>query len=314
MRRLAPMPTVRRPPPEPLRTPVTTALALGSILVTVLMFAGDSIDALVLDSRAFWDEPWRLLTSILPHGGLLHLMFNLWGLYAIGRVIEEEWGSPRTLLLTVFLAAGSGAAQYAFDAGGIGLSGVGYGHFGFWWALSRYSHRYGNILDATVTRSYVSWFFLCIVLTRFDVLHIGNVAHGVGAVLGGLVGYAVARQDRRRIVAWALAAVAFVGSVAFAARAQPPSEILRIHQLLQRDPEQAVHRLQELTARHPDAAGLWCLLARTLEQLDRLPEALAALDRALAAAPESDTQEWRDDLERRLRQRAALPTSQPAAR
>ena len=41
--------------------------------------------------------PWQLLTYALLHGGLLHLAFNMYGLWMFGSELERLWG-PRRLL------------------------------------------------------------------------------------------------------------------------------------------------------------------------------------------------------------------------
>lgn len=41
--------------------------------------------------------PWQLATYALLHGGLLHLAFNMYGLWMFGTPLEQLWG-PRRLL------------------------------------------------------------------------------------------------------------------------------------------------------------------------------------------------------------------------
>ena len=49
-------------------------------------------------------EPYRLLSSMFVHFGLLHLAFNMWALYAFGSIAEPLWG--RRVLLLIYFAAG----------------------------------------------------------------------------------------------------------------------------------------------------------------------------------------------------------------
>lgn len=49
-------------------------------------------------------EWWRLLTPIWLHGGILHLAFNMYALYALGSQLERVYGHGRFLLL--YLLAG----------------------------------------------------------------------------------------------------------------------------------------------------------------------------------------------------------------
>lgn len=51
-------------------------------------------------------QPWRLISSLFLHIGLLHLMFNMFALYYFGQVAERMFGSINVLLL--FLLSGIG--------------------------------------------------------------------------------------------------------------------------------------------------------------------------------------------------------------
>ena len=52
------------------------------------------------------DAPWRMVSSLFLHIGLLHLMFNMFALYYFGQVAERMFGSVHLLLL--FLWSGIG--------------------------------------------------------------------------------------------------------------------------------------------------------------------------------------------------------------
>ena len=192
---------MRSPPPltEYIAFPVTSGIALLAIAVTAFDKLGHrSIEPLVMSSAAFQREPWRLFTSALPHGDLLHIAFNVYWLWVFGTLIEEVLGGIRMLGLVVLLACGSAAAEYALFSGGIGLSGVGYGLFGMLWVLSRKDKRFREGVDDRTVQLFVLWFFLCIGATITKVYMVANVAHGVGALLGILTGAAIAFQGSKR--------------------------------------------------------------------------------------------------------------------
>ncbi len=52
-------------------------------------------------------KPWQLLTHMFMHGGLMHILFNMYGLWAFGSPLEYHWGRNRFLFF--YFAAGIGA-------------------------------------------------------------------------------------------------------------------------------------------------------------------------------------------------------------
>ncbi|HZF49122.1 MAG TPA: rhomboid family intramembrane serine protease [Polyangiaceae bacterium] len=208
---------MRSPPPITnfIAYPVTAGIGLLAIAVTGLdLLGGRSIAALTMGVEAFGGEPWRLVTSVLPHGGALHLLFNVYWLWVLGTLVEEVFGHARMLLLLVLFAAGSAAAEFAIFEGGIGLSGVVYGLVGLSYVLSRRDRRFADAMDARTAQLFVLWFFFCIGATVAGLLRIANVAHGVGAVLGGLAGLAIAGRPGQRAL-W-IGAIAGVIALSFA--------------------------------------------------------------------------------------------------
>lgn len=185
--------------------PVTACTAMAAIAVSLWCWSGGDTSLFTFNALAWGTEPWRLVTSALPHGDPLHLLFNLFWLWAFGTLIEDVIGSQRVLALYMLLSAGSGAAQYALSQGGIGLSGVGYGLFGFLWASHRWSPRWNRpdprlaeALDDRTVMLFVGWFFFCLATTMLGIWRIGNIAHAAGALLGFLRGLSHTAHPWRR--------------------------------------------------------------------------------------------------------------------
>ena len=82
---------------------LTTVLGLGDLPAAF----GMKINQAILDG-----EYWRLITPMFLHGPILHLGFNLYALYILGRRIERFFGSSRFLLL--FLIAGITGNLFSF--------------------------------------------------------------------------------------------------------------------------------------------------------------------------------------------------------
>lgn len=185
--------------------PCTFGVMAYAILFSAAFFAGNELSFAMADAGIWHGQFWRFLTSCLIHGDIFHLVFNLYWLVELGRPIESRYGSLRAGLLMVFLAAGSGAAQFlASGTGGIGLSGVGYGFFGLLWATRGNERGTGYLLANRTIGLFVGWFFLCLATTFVGVWKVGNIAHASGFVLGFLIGRSLV-SGRPRI--WVPAAI-----------------------------------------------------------------------------------------------------------
>ncbi|MCZ7648192.1 MAG: rhomboid family intramembrane serine protease [Planctomycetota bacterium] len=82
--------------------------------------------------EAVWAGGWRhLVMPIFMHGGLLHIVFNMWSLYAIGPSVETHFGSAN--FGTIYLVSGVGGVCFSLVFGGytsVGASGALFGLLG----------------------------------------------------------------------------------------------------------------------------------------------------------------------------------------
>ena len=83
----------------------------------------------VLNADA-WFEPWRFITAIFLHGGLGHLVFNMFALFIFGSVLEKVIGGRN--FLWVFLVTGILANLFSinFYPSSLGASGAIFGVIG----------------------------------------------------------------------------------------------------------------------------------------------------------------------------------------
>lgn len=75
---------------------------------------------------------WRLLTNVFVHFGMLHITFNMWTLYASGRIAERLFGSARFVLLYLFAGVAGSMASLLWNpaVNSAGASGAIFGVFG----------------------------------------------------------------------------------------------------------------------------------------------------------------------------------------
>ena len=87
---------------------------------------------------ALWPLPhtqvWQPISYAFLHGGLMHLTFNMFGLWMFGRVVEQEWGARQYLiyyfvcvigaaLVNLYASYAVGHTQFTVGASG-GVLGV----------------------------------------------------------------------------------------------------------------------------------------------------------------------------------------------
>lgn len=162
------------------------------------------------DGAAVFPEklPWpAVFTSMFLHGGLLHLLFNMWSLWIFGNNVEEAFGHFRYALLYI---VGGIVATGAFVAANpestvplVGASG----------AIAAALGAYGVLFPGHRVLTLVGWFLIpmpaSIFLAIWFVLQFGLGGTGtaweahVGGFLFGLIVAGVFRRSLLRRVAYA---------------------------------------------------------------------------------------------------------------
>ena len=271
------------------RYPVVAGTALLAIGVTVAWWTKVDISPLFENAMIRRGELWRLVTSIFPHNGILHLAFNIYWLWVFGTLVEEQFGHLKTAALILLLAVGPNALEFGFSAGGIGLSGVGYGLFGLLWILSQRDERFRDAIDRRTIEIFVAWFFFCIFTTLTGLMPVANIAHGVGAVLGILTGFAIAQPDRRATFAVGIAIILLFGLwtstlgrpvVNQSATAGYDEAEWGYNALVANQNQEAAKWFRDAVAYQPKIPGYWYNLGIAYQNLDNGPAAAAAYRRA----------------------------------
>jgi membrane associated rhomboid family serine protease len=137
-------------------------------------------------------EWWRLFTVTLLHGGLLHLLFNMYALYLSGPIVEQLYGRRLFLLFYLLLAAAGSIGSFVFggDRPAVGASGAIFGLFGLLLAVSR---THNPVLDrrGRMFLGQIGSLVLVNLLIGLVIPNVDNAAH-VGGLLGGLwIGYLI---------------------------------------------------------------------------------------------------------------------------
>jgi GlpG protein len=140
-------------------------------------------------------QVWRLVTPIFLHfkvlgKPILHVLFNMMWLLALGTQIELARGTRRLLILILVSAALSNLAEYFYAAELLnrypffgGFSGVVYALFGYVWMKSEYEPEQGLGIDSRNLVLMLGWLVLCMTGALGPVAnaaHLGGLAVGMG--------------------------------------------------------------------------------------------------------------------------------------
>lgn len=149
-----------------------------------------------------FEELYRMVTPMLLHGGIFHLLFNMMWVWDLGPRIEKAQSTLVFALIVVGLALVSNTVQYIF--GGPpgfptrnfgGMSGVVFGLFTYIWMWQLIDPRKGLALQSSLI-----WFMVIslVVMTWLDLPFIADEAHIGGFAAGMVYGIAAAGISRVR--------------------------------------------------------------------------------------------------------------------
>jgi membrane associated rhomboid family serine protease len=169
------------------------------VVGNVRLDASSAAAAFVLGVGPQFDVWWRFLTYAFVHGNLVHVGFNLWVLFDIGRMVEVRRGPG--YLVTAFVA-GTAMGAYLTSVAQAGdtlvLVGASGGVLGVAGALLADVARGRGSGDRALLRSLLQWMAL-IALLSVAIPNVSLWGH-VGGAVGGLL-WGFARQglpgDRR---------------------------------------------------------------------------------------------------------------------
>ena len=200
------------------QTAVTWSLIATCVIIWVLqIFPG----SLITQELAYWplktvDEPWRMLTAGFLHSTTspIHLFFNMYSLWVLGRMLEPIIGPLRFLgLYLISIFGGSVAALWMLGPVDVivGASGAIFGLMAAVFVVARSLRQQTNQLVGVIAINF---------LFGFLVPGIAWQAHLGGLLAGAAVGwvYSITRGARdtakRRLLVGAIVLSLIVATVA----------------------------------------------------------------------------------------------------
>ena len=156
-------------------------------------------------------EWWRLLGAMFLHGGMTHILMNMFSLYLIGRGMELYFSKTAYIMIYLFsgLAGGIASLYMHPESVGIGASGAIFGVFG---ALGGFFLAHRERIATERGKQIVKDFAVIIGLNLFLGLSIASIdmsAH-VGGLLTGFVGGFIIARSRKALVPFGIAMAVLV--------------------------------------------------------------------------------------------------------
>lgn len=161
-----------------------------------ILFGGEnSVIIAGFDKQLFLEgQYWRILTGAALHGGIIHLAFNAYALYVLGKLVE--FLSNRSHLAIVFLLSviGGGLMSLAFlpEFPSIGASG---GIIGFLGYLTAYGFKRRKLLSNAFLKNMLFNIGFIAVMGIFIIPNIDNFGHLGGLLVGLIYGFIQVPSD-----------------------------------------------------------------------------------------------------------------------
>ncbi|HLC50404.1 MAG TPA: rhomboid family intramembrane serine protease [Candidatus Nanoarchaeia archaeon] len=181
-----------------IRNAVTALIVADTLIFLLQMVLGDGFtNSFLLKSSDIYSRPWILVTHMFLHGSPYHLLFNMWGLFMFGPLLEARIGTRR--FISFYLATGiiAGFLSSFFYTNALGASGAIMGLVG---VIVMLMPELPILLFYVVPAPlWVGGIFFALmdVFGVFFPTGIGSIAHLAGMGLGLLYGLMLKKEKKK---------------------------------------------------------------------------------------------------------------------
>jgi len=182
---------------------IMTPGIVGTVIAVFVMMVisgvkpmNPQLDKMILwganDSRLTFDgQWWRVVTSMFLHFGVIHLGFNMWVLWDVGRFVERIIGNTSFLILYFFAGIVGSLTSLAWHpvSVGAGASGAVFGVFGGLLGLIAFRRDIVPLPVLKPLRNSVAMFLIFNLIIGLSIPFIDMAAHTGGFVAGFLFGW-----------------------------------------------------------------------------------------------------------------------------
>tara|TARA_Y100000034_G_scaffold135892_1_gene209650 strand:- start:18 stop:632 length:615 start_codon:yes stop_codon:yes gene_type:complete len=174
------------------------AIKLSGIMILIfiaqILLSGFT-DFFVLNQSSY-SEPWRFLSAVFLHGGLAHLVYNLFALVLFGSILESLISSKKFLI--VFFVTGILANLFSvnFYSSSLGASGAIMGVIGALVVVRPWMFVWAFGLPMPMIVAGALW-AVGDIIGVFMPSNVGNIAHLSGMFFGLILGALYAKKKKR---------------------------------------------------------------------------------------------------------------------
>lgn len=146
------------------------------------LYTGMKVNSLMVEGQ--W---WRLFSSQFVHLDLMHMIFNGYGLYVLGPLLERFYGSRRFFVL--YLASGTVASLASFWFNAVPAGGASGAIYGLVGGLLVFGWQHRDTLPSRLSRAFtvglLPWVVLSLAIGFIDFIPMDNAAH-LGGFFSGI--------------------------------------------------------------------------------------------------------------------------------
>jgi rhomboid protease GluP len=241
---------------------------------------------------------WRLLTCVFVHGGLLHIAFNMWCLWDLGRLAESVYG--HWTFAVVYLISGLSASLASVIWNpvilSVGASGAIFGIAGALIAsfyLGEFSMpraQMTGMLRSVVVFVGYNLFFGAVIARTDNAAHVGGLL--MGLLLGALIAKVAPGHDDYlpRIAVLLVGVLVVVGAGMWVRRAHAYMQYGQngVQFLQQGKADEGIAELQKSVRLRPNFAPAHAALAQAYVAKRDFANATAELQRVIALTPRDE--------------------------
>lgn len=178
----------------------TTMVTTGCLVVIAIIQFLTGMDRSVVAGAlikplVYGGQWWRLLSCAFLHGSILHIAFNGYALFNIGRFLEV-FTNRGIFMIVYFLAVLTGSVfslLFTPDGASLGASG---GIIGLFGCLGVFAWKYRNVMPPGFLKSILYNLGLIAFIGYIGRGFIDNASHLGGLIAGASIGWALIPADR----------------------------------------------------------------------------------------------------------------------